>query len=948
MTVLGDKIEQLKGEKAASEPAEEQQRQSQEILQLVIDNIPQFIFWKDRNSVFLGCNRNFAQVAGVGTSENIIGKTDYDLPWKKEESDLFRECDVRVMETDTPEYHIIESQLQADGKHAWVEVNKIPLHDQEGNVVGILGTYEDITDRQQAEASLRASVRVSESVAVELRALFAAMTDLIFVLDAQGRYLKIAPTNPALLYKPAEDLVGKRLDEIFAPAPTEFFLDYIGRALDTQQTIDVEYSLCIHGTQMWFAARVSPLQDDTVIWVARDITERKQAEELLRESEARLRVALHAANMGVWDWEIATGKVTWSDKVESLFGLAPGSFAGSYEAFLHCVYPEDRNVVNQVVQSAITAGTGYEVEHRILKPDGTIRWVGGKADLLRDENGRVVRLTGVVMDISDRKQAEEELRHSQERLQSFFEATFEGVVIHEGDKILDVNPAAEAMYGYSTKEMIGQSVQEIIATNSHEVLEGESCLSCDRPYEAIGQKKDGTTFVTQLSSKNIVYRGQRARVVGIRDITLAKLAQQELRESELRHSLLIQQTSLAVIEWNLNLEVTQWNPAAEAIFGYSKSEIVGVHAIDIIVPESAREHVNKVFNDLLTHQNVIHNINENLTKDGRTIICEWYNTVLVDQNGNTIGIATLALNITKRKRAEEALRQSEAQLRQQATQLELALYELQQTQTQLIQTEKMSSLGQMLAGIAHEINNPITFIYSNLQYAQNYIQDLLNLVHLYQQQYPQPTPTIQAHTEEIDLEFLMDDLPKLLSSMNMGTDRILKLVSSLRNYSRLDAGEMKQVDLHSGIDDTLLLLNHRVKGAIAIIKHYGELPLVECHPAPLNQVFMNLLSNAIDALLERTEQADKQIVIQTQAVVPNQINVRIRDNGLGIPLEIKDKIFDPFFTTKDVGKGTGLGLWICYEIIEKHQGQIAVNSQLGQGTEFVITLPVKQSLSLAA
>ncbi|WP_460205524.1 sensor histidine kinase [Scytonema sp. NUACC21] len=268
--------------------------------------------------------------------------------------------------------------------------------------------------------------------------------------------------------------------------------------------------------------------------------------------------------------------------------------------------------------------------------------------------------------------------------------------------------------------------------------------------------------------------------------------------------------------------------------------------------------------------------------------------------------------------------------------------ELNLAQSQLIQTEKMSSLGQMVAGIAHEINNPINFIYGNIEHTKNYVQDLLELIRLYQQKYPQAETEIEERIEEIELEFINSDLPKTLGSMKMGADRIRQLVLSLRNFSRLDEAEVKYVDLHEGIDNTLLILNNRLKDKILVIKKYDNLPLVECYPAQLNQVFMNLLSNAIDALLSTCEQLNKQIVIQTKTVSPNLIEVGIRDNGIGIPLMIQNKIFDPFFTTKPVGSGTGLGLSICYQIIEKHHGKISVSSQPNQGTEFVVLLPAKQ------
>lgn len=266
--------------------------------------------------------------------------------------------------------------------------------------------------------------------------------------------------------------------------------------------------------------------------------------------------------------------------------------------------------------------------------------------------------------------------------------------------------------------------------------------------------------------------------------------------------------------------------------------------------------------------------------------------------------------------------------------------ELQEAQTQLIQNEKMSSLGQMVAGIAHEINNPVNFIYGNLNHAREYTNDLLDLIQLYQDEYPEPQSSIEAASEDIELEFIREDLPKLLDSMKVGANRIRQIVLSLRNFSRLDEAEMKAVDLHEGIDSTLLLLNNRLKHGINVVKDYGDLPLVDCYPAQVNQVFMNIISNATDALLSVEDMADRTITIATTASASHAI-VKIRDNGPGIPDRIIGRLFDPFFTTKPIGKGTGLGLSISYQIMQKHQGTIAVNSAPDKGSEFTITLPIK-------
>lgn len=309
-------------------------------------------------------------------------------------------------------------------------------------------------------------------------------------------------------------------------------------------------------------------------------------------------------------------------------------------------------------------------------------------------------------------------------------------------------------------------------------------------------------------------------------------------------------------------------------------------------------------------------------------------------------IHALSQEIQQRQRIQAELAQSNETLKQTLMKLQNAL--------QIVQTEKMSGLEQLVAGIAHEINNPVSFIYGNLKHASEYYDDLIKLIHLYQQEYPDPEQVIQQEIETIDLDFLEQDIQKLLHSMLTGCQRIAEIVKSLRNFSRLDEATFKSVDIHEGLEATLMILQNRFNpntqhSGIEVIKEYGELPLVDCSPRQLNQVFMNLLNNAIDALEEAEtlrspaakQNHSSQIWISTEKLSDPKIAIHIKDNGNGIPSQIHDQIFNPFFSTKSVGKGTGLGLSISYQIIKSHNGQISVMSDPSWGTKFSIELPIR-------
>ncbi len=467
--------------------------------------------------------------------------------------------------------------------------------------------------------------------------------------------------------------------------------------------------------------------------------------------------------------------------------------------------------------------------------------------------------------------------------------------------------------------------------------------------------KKGKVFWGNLAVKEIHVAGQAMHLVRVTDITARKQAEQALRTSEAQNRAWLNAIPDLMIRMTKDGTYLDFRPAKNFKTVVSGSDFIGKSIYEIMPPQVSRQRMQYVEQALSTGNPQTYEFQ--LVADGSVYEQEARIVVCGEDE-----VLVIVRDITERKQADKALRQLTQREQEKAQQLELTLRELKNTQAQLIQAEKMSSLGQMVAGIAHEINNPVSFIYGNLTPARHYFQGLLSLIELYQKTYPHPTPEIQQLAAEIDLDFLVEDWQKLLDSMQVGAERIHEIVRSLRNFSRLDEKELKPVDIHEGINNTLLILQHRLRadgGAseIQVIKDYGQLPHITCHASQLNQVFMNLLNNAIDALEQEPRVRSSEsgviptITIRTEVrtedspfPIPQWVIIRIADNGSGMSEEVLHKIFDPFFTTKPVGNGTGLGLSISYQIVvEKHKGHIRCVSAPGEGTEFIVEIPVNQA-----
>lgn len=772
------------------------------------------------------------------------------------------------------------------------EIEPIPT-DKIEHVLSWFESSDNSIEPKKAEAHL-------ENQEEFLRHIYNGVEQVIFVVavsqEKEFRCLGLNPKAEQIAGKKSAEVYGKTFPEIFGRVEGEKMVQHYRDCVQAKTSIQYEEEICFQEKKTFSLTTLNPILDPQgkiyrIIGTSVDITARKNAEIALKESQIRFQQLAENVPGVTYQYHQynnhqGNGSFTYlSPKCLELTEIKPEVILKNADFLWTLIHPDDLNAFVDSMAQAVETGKPWQHQYRLITPSGKMKWIQAGGSLGKQPDGSIV-WDGLLLDISDRKQTEIARQYSEQQLRELAER--EKIQNCVGNLIrnsLDWNTILET------------TVQEI-----------RQLLGIDRCY-----------FVQYHSELNppeweIIKESKAPNLVSISELypgdALHPISEMVLQGKIIQIDQVITHEMASVRNFFIVLELESVLIFPLKIKSGDLGALVLAHCQE---PRPWKPQEVELLRSVINQLEIAINQAKLYTK--------------------SLESAKIATAKTQ--------------------ELEQTVSKLQQAQMKLVHSEKMSSLGQMVAGIAHEINNPVSFIFGNLTYAKEYLDELFSVIRLYQKYYPQPHPEIEEKLEEVELDFIEKDLPQLLNSMKTGAERIRDIVKSLRIFSRLDESHLKKIDLHENLDSTLMLLESRLKEqphhpAIQVVKQYGNLPLVECYAGELNQVFMNLLTNAIDAVEQRNKQrslkeiiADPGMIWITTSLTDSQaLQIRIADNGIGMSPEVLAKIFDPFFTTKDVGLGTGLGMSTSYKIIvETHKGQLSCISEAGFGTECVIEIP---------